>query len=129
MNVPDLKSFLAHNKEAIAVTAPLKLKSNALIGLHTALEDSCCAELTASELERTGELLYQPRGYPIVVHGLKRIWEFLDLNTEEVNLKRVTDTKLMTFLLDPDAGETDGLMLTRVAENWEDDGLFPWLGF
>ena len=63
------------------------------------------------------------------MHGLKRIWEFLDLNTEGVNPKRVTGTKHMAFLLDPDAGETDGLMLTRVAENWEDDDLFPWLGF
>ena len=49
------------------------------------------------------------------MHGLKRIWEFLDLNTDELDLKLVTDTKLLAYLLDPDAGETDGLTLTHLA--------------
>ena len=35
--VQALKSFLAHNKEPIAVTAPLTLKNTALIGLYTAI--------------------------------------------------------------------------------------------
>ena len=115
MNVPELKSFLAHNKEPIAVTAPLILKNIALIGLYTSVGDSYCAELPTSELKQIGELLYQPKDYPIVVHGLKRIWEFLDLNTDELDLKLVTDTKLLAYLLDPDAGETDGLTLTHLA--------------
>ena len=37
MNGPDLKSLPAHNKEPIAVTVPLTLKSTALIGLYTAI--------------------------------------------------------------------------------------------
>ena len=115
MNVPELKSFLAHNKEPIAVTAPLILQNTALIGLYTSVGDSYCAELPTSELKQIGELLYQPRDYPIVVHGLKRIWEFLDLNTDELDLKLVTDTKLLAYLLDPDAGETNGLTLTHLA--------------
>ena len=49
------------------------------------------------------------------MHGLKRIWEFLDLNTDELDLKLVTDTKLLAYLLDPDAGETNGLTLTHLA--------------
>ena len=91
------------------------LKNIALIGLYTSVGDSYCAELPTSELKQIGELLYQPKDYPIVVHGLKRIWEFLDLNTDELDLKLVTDTKLLAYLLDPDAGETDGLTLTHLA--------------
>ena len=115
MNVQELKTILAHNKEPIAVTAPLKLKGTALVGLYTSVGDSYCAELPTSELKLIGELLYLPKHFPIIVHGLKRIWEFLDFNTDELDLKLVTDTKLLAYLLDPDAGETDGLTLTHLA--------------
>ena len=97
------------------MTAPLKLKSNTLIGLRTSVGDSYCTELPTSGLKQIGELLYQPKAFPIVVHGLKRIWEFLDLNTDELDLKLVTDTKLLAYLLDPDTGKTDGLTLTHLA--------------
>ncbi|MGO9566827.1 MAG: DNA polymerase [Desulfomonilaceae bacterium] len=60
-------------------------------------------------------MLYQPKDFPIRVHGLKRIWEFLALNTGELDLKLVTDTKLLAYLLDPDAAEINGLTLTHSA--------------
>jgi DNA polymerase I len=115
MNVPELKTFLSHNTEPIAITAPLILKNIALIGLYTTMGESFCAEIPTSELKLIGELLYEPKDFPIIVHGLKRIWEFLNLDTEELDLKLITDTKLMAYLLDPDAGETDGLTLTHLA--------------
>ncbi len=115
MNVPELKSLLAHNTEPVAVTAPLAVKNTALIGLYTSVGDSYCAEVPTSELKQIGALLYHPKAFPIVVHGLKRIWEFLDLNTDELDLKLITDTKLLAYLLDPDAGETNGLTLTHLA--------------
>ncbi len=37
MNAPELKSFVSHNTEPIAITAPLMLKDIALIGLNSAL--------------------------------------------------------------------------------------------
>ena len=52
------------------------------------------------------------------MHGLKRIWEFLDLNADELDLKLITDTKLLAYLLDPDAGETDGFTLTHLAYHY-----------
>jgi len=58
MNVPEPKPILAHNKEPIAVTAPLILQNAALIGLYTSVGYSYCAEQPASELEQIGELLY-----------------------------------------------------------------------
>jgi DNA polymerase I len=116
MNVPELKIFLAHNKEPIAVSAPLVLQDTTLIGLYTSVGDSYCAEMPTSGLKQIGELPYQPKDYPIIVHGLKRIWEFLGFNnTDELDLKLVTDTKLLAYLLEPDAGETEGLTLTHLA--------------
>jgi hypothetical protein len=42
MNVPELKSLLAHNKEPIALSAPFILQNTALIGLYTSVGDSYC---------------------------------------------------------------------------------------
>ena len=87
MNVKELKLLLAHNKEPIALSAHLILQNTALIGLYTAIGESGCVEVALNELKPIGELLYQIKDYPIVVHGLKRIGEFLDLNTDELRLQ------------------------------------------
>jgi DNA polymerase I-like protein with 3'-5' exonuclease and polymerase domains len=115
MNVPEFKSFLSRNKGPIAITAPLFVDDITLIGFHSPLGESGCVEVPRDELQQVAAWLYQPQAFPMVVHGLKRIWESLELNIDEVDFKLITDTKLMAYLLDPDAGEGGGLTLTHLA--------------
>jgi DNA polymerase I len=118
MNTLELKSYLSQNKDALAVTAPFMLSNNIFIGFHTSSGGSFLVGITHDDLSQIAELLYMPKAFPIIVHGLKRIWEFLDVSVEDLDTKLITDTKLIAYLLDPDAGRGDGLTLTHLANQY-----------
>ncbi len=104
------KRFIVHQKPVDCNPGPsaTPLVSGAILQcLKNLFSQSCFSVLNSS-----GALL---KAFPIRVHGLKRIWEFLDLNTDDLDLKLITDTKLLAYLLDPDAGEINGLTLTHLA--------------
>jgi DNA polymerase I len=91
----------------IAVTAPLLLEDQFLFGYYSAStgNSGACAVIPATDALRLSRTLYEPQTSAIRVHGLKRIWEVLDIGTRDVNLGLVHDTKLMAYLLNPDAGD------------------------
>jgi DNA polymerase I len=105
----------------VALTAPLVLEDQALVGYHSSTSHcGTCAVIPSVELLTAGRMLYEPRTAFIKVHGLKRIWEALDVPDGEpryVNLDLVHDTKLMAYLLDPDAGD-QGLTLSVLAAQY-----------
>jgi DNA polymerase-1 len=100
----------------VAVTAPLLLEDELLVGYYSA-ENSGCAVIPAADAYTISRMLYQPKTSSIRIHGLKRIWEVLHIGTREVNLDLVHDTKLMAYLLDPDAGD-EGLTLSALAAQY-----------
>jgi DNA polymerase I-like protein with 3'-5' exonuclease and polymerase domains len=108
---------LLGREDPVALTAPLILVHTVIVGFYRNSEDQGCIEVTEVEFNPIARLLFQPTRTKIAVHGLKRIWEFLNIGTSELNLSLVTDTKLMAYLLNPDAGreEAEGLSLTHLA--------------
>jgi DNA polymerase I len=104
----------------VAFTAPLVLDETVFVGFYGSSGVSGCIEVPLAEFSALGKLLYQPTRTRIDVHGLKRIWEYLDLGASELDLDLVTDTKLMAYLLNPDSGrgEAEGLSLTHLAHEY-----------
>jgi DNA polymerase I len=93
--------------DSVALTAPLCLKDTALIGFCSEVSGSGCIELPIKDLSSAGRSLYLPRQFSIIAHGLKRIWEYLDIGNPAMDTKLISDTKLIGYLLDPDLGENE----------------------
>jgi DNA polymerase I len=106
--------------QLIALAASLILDDSVIVGFHGALGDQGCIEVPKVEFNEVGRLLFQPTRTRIAVHGLKRIWEHLGIGTSELNLDLITDTKLMAYLLNPDAGreQAEGLSLSHLAHEY-----------
>jgi DNA polymerase I len=77
-------------------------------------------EVSEVEFNHLARLLFLPTLTRIAVHGLRRIWEVLEvpgIGTSELDLDLVADTKLTAYLLNPDAGE-EGLCLSHLAHEY-----------
>jgi DNA polymerase I len=106
--------------QLIALTAPLLLDHTVIVGFYRTSGDNGCMEVSEVEFNQSRRLLFQPTRTRIAVHGLKRIWEYLNIDTSELDLDLVIDTKLMAYLLNPDAGreQAEGLSLTHLAHEY-----------
>lgn len=113
ISLPDLLIAL-QSGHLTAITAPLVLDDQVLVGFCNSAVGSGCVAFPLKDLPAVGLQLYVPTVCPIAVHGLKRIWEYLDLNVTGVKLDFVTDTKLMAYLLDPDLKE-EGLTISNLS--------------
>jgi DNA polymerase I len=111
---------LLSERQLIALSAPLELDHKVIVGFYSTTGDRGCIEILGVEIDRLARLLFQPTRTRIAVHGLKRIWECLTIGTAKLNLDLVTDTKLMAYLLNPDAGreQAEGLSLSHLAHEY-----------
>ena len=118
-NIQEVEELLGR-EQLVALTAPLILDHTVIVGFYNTSGDQGCIEVPEVEFNQLGRLLFQPTRTRIAVHGLKRIWEYLDIGTSELDLDLVTDTKLMAYLLNPDAGreEAEGLSLSHLAHEY-----------
>jgi DNA polymerase I len=121
--IQDVEELLSR-EDLLALTAPLMLDHSVVAGFYRSSEDQGCIEIPEVEFNPIARLLYQPARTRIAVHGLKRILEFLRVGNSELVLDSVTDTKLMAYLLNPDAGreEAEGLSLTHLAHDYLNEG-------
>lgn len=92
----------------VALTAPLILDNQVLIGLAESPEKFFCVEIPLEEFISVSKDLYHSTSACIIaVHGLKRIWEYLDefcpVSHNPPVMRYLYDTKLMAYLLDPDS--------------------------
>jgi DNA polymerase I-like protein with 3'-5' exonuclease and polymerase domains len=110
-------------EQLVALTAPLILDHTVIVGFYSTSGDQGCMEVSGVEFNEVGELLFQPTRTRIAVHGLKRIRQYPNIDTSELDLDLVTDTKLMAYLLNPDAGkeEAEGLSLSHLAYEYLDE--------
>lgn len=132
-----LESLLAilQSGTMVSVTAPLEVEGKVLVGFALSTEQSSCLEIPLGHFIAVGEDLYRPRGAPLAVHGLKRIWECLDepgshTNTDTykyIDIHNILDTKLMAYLIEPDSVrpgerneqlEEEGLTLTHLSRRY-----------
>lgn len=101
----------------IAVTAPLLLDDQCFLGYSPEIDSPGCLVLPANDAHKLIKSIYQPKINVTRVHGLKRIWEELNIGTRDVNLDLIRDTKLMAYLLDPDADDRE-LTLSALAAQY-----------
>jgi hypothetical protein len=112
----------------LALTAPLVMDQDVLIGYAIAPEEGYCATIPINELISICNSTYFQVNAPRVFHGLKRIWEFLDergLHTDtetdkHLDIHNITDTKLLAYLLDPDSARSQA---DNDDENVREEGL------
>lgn len=118
-NIQQIEEFLPR-EQLIALAAPLILDNTVMVGFHSISGDQGCIEVPEVEFNQVGKLLFHPAHTRIAVHGLKRIWEYLDIGTSELNLDLVTDTKLLAYLLNPDDGRdrAEDLSLSHLAHEY-----------
>jgi hypothetical protein len=106
--------FYLREGRSLALTAPLLIDQNVLIGYAIAPEEGYCVILPFYEFLPLSKSLYFQLNTPRIFHGLKRIWEFLDdrgLHTDTdrdkyIDIHNITDTKLLAYLLDPDSARS-----------------------
>jgi len=95
----------------VALTAPLVIDNEVLIGYALSPEEGYCANITIEKFVSLIPSLYHPVNTPRIFHGLKRIWEFLDERglwtyrdtDKDIDINKIDDTRLMAYLLDPDS--------------------------
>ena len=125
----DILSSL-RSERMIALTAPLVAQERVFVGYALSPEESSCSEISCEQFLSLREDLYCSVTTPLAVHGLKRIWEYLDdlaplpvRDTDAQNVRHVRDTKLMAYLLDPDSArayghDEEGLTLAQLAHRY-----------
>lgn len=111
---------LLGREDLVALTASLIVDRTVIVGFYSTSGDQGCIEIPKVEFNPLAKLLFHPTHTKIVVHGLKRIWEYLGVGTSELDLDLVIDTKVLAYLLNPDAGreEAEGLSLTHLAHEY-----------
>ncbi|MGO9571022.1 MAG: DNA polymerase [Desulfomonilaceae bacterium] len=109
--LPDNWLSILESPSTVALTAPLVMDKEVLIGYALSPEEGYCASLSLDEFTALCPSIYLDVSSPRIFHGLKRIWEFLDdrgLRTDtdidkHLGINKIEDTKLLAYLLDPDS--------------------------
>ena len=68
----------------LSVTAPLYVDESIIICIYSDLLGIGCVHVPINEFEPVRALLYEPKGFHLAVHGLKRIWEQFGLDDYEI---------------------------------------------
>jgi DNA polymerase I len=96
----------------VALTAPLVIDHQVFIGIAEAPENYHSVQIPLQEFLSVAKDLYNGTctSASIAVHGLKRVWEYLDeFNLPPDNppvMRHLYDTKLLAYLLDPDSARS-----------------------
>ncbi len=110
----------------VAVTAPFIAEDRVLIGLYGSTLGHACIEVSLQEFEALKAFLYEPQGFRLAVHGIKRIWSSLKLGSKDTYTHLELDPELMAHLLNSGAPEADYTLSHLVHEYLQED--YPlWL--
>ena len=106
LSLNNLLLEITQSGNMVAFTAPLVMDHQVLLGFTDNPFRSYTVQIPLEEFLPVARYLYHS-GASIAVHGLKRIWEFLDEFCDNPPLIRnLYDTKLMAYLLDPDSARS-----------------------
>jgi len=127
-SVPEIQSNpeFYQGDTPVACTAPFIAPDRILIGLHGTGLGHACIDLSLNEFEELKSFLYEPQGFRLAVHGIKRIWRELNLGSLETNTDLILDTELMAYLLNSGAPEEDYTLSHLVHEYLDEDSPL-WL--
>ncbi len=119
-NILDLQIPLdkLNSDDRLAVTAPFVDSSHALFGFYSLSVGGFALQLPLEELNPACQMLYVPRRFPLAVHGLKRVWEFLELSDADAESGLVYDVELMAYLLNPGLDDQRGYSLSYLSSEY-----------
>ena len=110
----------------VALTAPFITLNRVLIGLFGTTVGHACIDVSIQEFEALRIFLYEPKTFRVAVHGIKRIWETLDLSNNETNSHLVLDTELMAHLLNS-GGDKEDYALSHLVHEYLHEDYPLWL--
>ncbi|MDQ7785691.1 MAG: hypothetical protein RDU20_22615, partial [Desulfomonilaceae bacterium] len=93
-------SIFAQGKHPVAVTPPLIADQEVLVGLYSELTGSACIQVDVQEFEDLKSFLYDPQWFRLLSHGIKRIWEELEIGALDTHTHLIADTEIVAYLLD-----------------------------
>lgn len=105
----------------VACTGPFMTSDRVLIGLYGPVTGHACMDLSLQEFQSLKTFLYEPQGFRLAVHGIKRIWNNLGLGSFETRTDLVIDTELMAYLLNSGATKDDYTLSHLVHEYLHED--------
>lgn len=91
----------------VALTAPLIADDQVLIGLYCDVIGSACIHMDIHEFTDLKQLLYDPEWFRLLSHGIKQIWEELEIGALDTHTHLIADTEIMAYLLDSGRAEPE----------------------
>ena len=89
----------------IALTPPLIADQELRVGLYSELTGPACLHVEVHEFEDLKRVLYDPQWFRLLSHGIKRIWEELEIGTLDTHTHLIADTEIIAYLLDSGGDE------------------------
>jgi DNA polymerase I len=106
----------------LSATAPLYVNESVIISIYSDLSGIVSVHVSIDEFEPVRVLLYEPKGFQLAVHGLKRIWEQFGLGYYEIQPGSIWDIKLMAYLLNPGLDKEHGYAVSHLTEEYLREG-------
>ncbi len=90
--------------DCVSVSPPLTIQDSSIIGIYNLYQDDTrIRSIMTEDFEQCMNYFYSSTGYPLCIHGIKRIRETLHLKDDLSIGYPIYDTRLMAYLLNPDA--------------------------
>ncbi|MFC1834327.1 hypothetical protein ACFL2Q_06285, partial [Thermodesulfobacteriota bacterium] len=89
----------------VALTPPLIADQEVLVGLYCELTGPACIHIDVHEFTDLRKYLYDPQWFGLLSHGMKRIWEQLEIGSLDTHTHLIADTEIMSHLLDSGRAE------------------------
>jgi DNA polymerase I len=93
-------SIFTQGEYPVALTPPLIAQDDVLIGLYSEPTGPACIHFHENEFTDLKSFLYDPQWFRLMSHGIKRIWEELEIGTVNTHTHLIADTEIMAYLLD-----------------------------
>ncbi|MFC1833234.1 DNA polymerase [Thermodesulfobacteriota bacterium] len=92
--------IFTQGKHPVALTPPLIADQEVLVGLYCELTGPACIHVDVHEFEEMKRFLYDPQWFRLLSHGIKRIWEQLEIGSTDTHTHLIADTEIVSYLLD-----------------------------
>ena len=89
----------------IGITAPLKTRDHVIISIYNEIDGSIIVHVDKSLALQTCRILYEPKYNKIAVHGIKTVWQDLQISDPVFKLDYLICTKLIAYLMHPEWDE------------------------
>jgi DNA polymerase I len=98
-------SIFTQLEHPVALTPPFILEDKVLVGLYSEFTGSACIHVDVHEFVDLKTFLYVPKWFRLLSHGIKRIWEQLEIGTLDTHTHLIADTEIMAYLMDSGRAE------------------------